>query len=137
MHRREFIAAGFTVTANAASRRELKLEAGSHNGVALVDCADGSRQLRLSSSGSGFPAQGEFLSEVIPYTGSVQIRWMPQWITPQRYRKSPKNPVYGPDQSGEWDTWTNGVGILRSSDGKRYQMYYADHINGIGFATAS
>lgn len=133
MQRRTFLAAGFAASMGAAPQRQMRLDAGTHHGVALVDCADGSKQLRLSSNG----VQGQYLSEVLPASGAVQIRWTPQWVTPQRYRKSPKNPVFGPEQSGEWDNWTNGVGILRSADGQRYQMYYADQKNGIGFATAS
>src|SRR5262249_27262497 len=123
MNRRDFIAGACASVASTAATGQLRLESGSHHGVALVNCSDGSRQLRLAQDNSGnFQKKGEFLSDEVPSKGPVRISWTPQWITPQRYRKSPKNPIYGPGQSGSWDKWTNGVGILRTADGKGYHM---------------
>jgi predicted GH43/DUF377 family glycosyl hydrolase len=58
-------------------------------------------------------------------------------MAPQRWRKSPGNPVYGPNKSGSWDSWTNGVSIVPFDDDRRYRMYYSGREGeGIGFAEA-
>jgi predicted GH43/DUF377 family glycosyl hydrolase len=140
MNRRNFLtgAGAFALSGGAASGQQLQLDAGSRIGLELVKTPDGSRQLRLLMNCSGdCRLAGEFISAVVPMPAATRIRWVPQWVTPQRYQKWPKNPIYGPQQSGEWDNWTNGVGIVRSADGTKYHMYYADQKNGIGFATAS
>ncbi len=110
---------------------------GQKNQVELVSCADGTQQIRLVKVGGRHAAEGEWLSAVMPFQPGSHLRWTPRWITPQQYKKHPSNPVYGPDQSGAWDNWTNGVGILRTPDRKHYRMYYCDRVNGIGFAEAS
>ena len=132
MRRRHFLTGAFAMGGGAVSAQQLKFDAGSRTGLEMVACPDGSRQLRLANR-----LTGEFLSAVVSMPEAARIRWTAQWLTPQRYKKSPKNPIYGPSQSGAWDNWTNGVGIVRSADRKRYHMYYADQKNGIGFATAS
>lgn len=68
----------------------------------------------------------------------VRINWLTQWTAPQRWQKYAGNPIYAPDQSGAWDSWTNGVSIVPTDGGRRYRMYYAGtHGEGIGFAEAS
>ena len=64
--------------------------------------------------------------------------WTAQWTAPLRWEKHPANPVYDTKRSGPWDTWTNGVSIVPTADGKSYRMYYAGRAGeGIGFAEAS
>jgi predicted GH43/DUF377 family glycosyl hydrolase len=139
MNRRHFVAglSAWASSAEPGSQQELRFDSGERRGVTIVDCPDASRQLRLVREEGRFRSEGEFLSAVVPIRGAVRIRWTPQWVTPQSYRKHPSNPVFGPEQTGEWDDWTNGVGILRSANGRQYHMYYADRKNGIGFATAT
>ena len=68
---------------------------------------------------------------------SGRIRWREHWTAPQRWRKHPDNPIYGPDQSGDWDDWTNGVSIVPHPDGERYRMFYCGREgSGIGVAEA-
>ena len=141
MNRRHFLGGAYASLAAGhalGATQPVDLNRGTYKGARPVACPDGSVQLRINRNSRGeFGPEGEFVSEVIPTPGKPRISWTPQWITPQRYRKHPANPVYGPAQSGEWDNWTNGVGILRTADGRHYHMYYADQKNGIGFAVAS
>ena len=99
---------------------------------------DGRGRLRLVRSGAGYAGRGRF--ESAPYrspAGRVQVDWIEQWTAPQRFVKHPANPIYGPAESGPWDTWTNGVSIVPCADGGRYRMYYAGRKGeGIGFAEA-
>lgn len=68
----------------------------------------------------------------------VTVQWLAQWTAPLRWKKHPDNPIYGPHKSGAWDSWTNGVSIVPTADGKTYRMYYAGKTGeGIGFAEAS
>lgn len=133
--RRAFLHQAAAVAASAQS--SASLSGGNSNGVELVSCPDGTQQIRLRKDGGHHVAEGEWLSPTMPLRPSSRLRWTPRWVTPQKYKKYAANPVYGPDQSGAWDTWTNGVGILRTTDRKRYRMYYCDRTNGIGFAEAS
>jgi len=113
------------------------LAAGQHHGVGL----DSRGRLRLHRGANGYPAQGEFVSlprdmgwparPICPY-------WIEQWTAPLSWRKHDANPVYGPRQSGPWDSWTNGVSIVPTADGKSYRMFYAGKTGeGIGFAEAA
>lgn len=131
------------------------LALGRCDGVEFAQTSDGSEQLRLQKRNGQFGTEGHYLSEVVPVSGHVELSSVRQWVTPQRYRKCSENPIYGPGNhqapgdavpsnpiqplniSGSWDSWTNGVGIVRTGDGKHYHMYYADRRNGIGFAVAS
>ncbi len=90
---------------------------------------------KLSETG----ASGTCLSAVLDLGGAkaVTLNRVAQWITPQRWLKHPGNPVYGSAQSGAWDTWCNGVSIVRNPDGRSYKMFYAGRKGaGIGFAEA-
>lgn len=145
--------------AAASPVSNFNLSSGKCEGVELVQTADGSRQLRLQKQDGQYRTEGRYLSAVVPVSRGVALSWIPQWVTPQRYKKHSANPIYGPGDpkpfsgpltgaarftpakplstSGKWDHWTNGVGIVRSADEKHYHMYYADQKNGIGFAVAS
>ena len=82
---------------------------------------------------------GEFLSEQLDLGGTARIKlqWRAQWTAPLRWEKHPGNPVYGPQKSGAWDSWTNGVSLVPTADGRTYRMYYAGKAGeGIGFAEA-
>lgn len=100
---------------------------------------DGQHELRLLDGAEGYAPEGECLSTVVD-TGlrqPVSVQWKEQWTAPQQWRKHPANPVYGPNRSGAWDTWTNGVSIVPCPDGKTYRMFYAGQAGeGIGFAEA-
>lgn len=96
-------------------------------------------RLRLACGSSGYARQGAFLSRIydLGQPGPARVRWVEGWTAPQRWRKHPGNPIYGPHRSGAWDTWTNGVSIVPTADGY-YRMYYAGAKGeGIGFAEAS
>ena len=84
---------------------------------------------------------GELLLAPYEHRGAttrVTPSWIAQWTAPLRFEKYPANPVYGPRQSGPWDSWTNGVSIVPDAGGKTYRMYYAGKAGeGIGFAEAS
>lgn len=97
-------------------------------------------RLRLSRGEQGYAAAGEFISTPVDLgkAGQCQLTWLEQWTTPQKWAKYDQNPVYGPNQSGDWDKWTNGVSIVRNPDHKTYKMFYAGRAGaGIGFAEAS
>ena len=100
---------------------------------------DGRGRLRLAPSGTGYVGRGRFESAPCRSpAGRVQLDWIEQWTAPQRFVKHPANPIYGPADSGPWDTWTNGVSIVPGADGSRYRMYYAGRKDeGIGFAEAA
>lgn len=96
--------------------------------------------MRLLRGRSGYEPEGEFLSAVYDSGsgGPAAVRWAEQWTAPQRWKKHPANPVYGPHLSGAWDTWTNGVSIIPCADGKTCKMFYAGRDGeGIGFAEAA
>jgi len=96
-------------------------------------------RLRLARADGVYRAHGEFLSDVyaIDSDSHWRLKWITQWTAPQVYRKSPSNPIYGPSQSGDWDSWTNGVAIVPFDGGTRYRMYYSGaEGEGIGFAEA-
>ncbi|NLE46409.1 MAG: hypothetical protein GX620_16970, partial [Chloroflexi bacterium] len=100
---------------------------------------DAQGHLRLMDSGSGHVSCGTFVSECLGLAGDggFSCRWIEQWTAPQQYVKYPGNPIYGPDLSGPWDTWTNGVSIVHVDRGTRYRMYYCGGLGeGIGFAEA-
>lgn len=87
---------------------------------------DGRGRLRLVRSGAGYAGRGRF--ESAPYrspAGRARLDWIEQWTAPQRFVKHRANPIYGPADSGPWDTWTNGVSIVPCAEGSRYRMYYA------------
>ena len=97
-------------------------------------------RLRLVKGVEGYAAEGEFVSRPIALGegGDVRVDWIEQWTTPQRRRKHESNPIYGPQLSGKWDTWTNGVSIVRNPDDRTYKMFYCGRAGaGIGFAEAS
>ena len=106
---------------------------------------DNRGRLRLERKANGYCREGEFLSAVcdLGRSGPIQAEWIEQWTAPQRWKKHSGNPIYGPNRpgnpkSGKWDSWTNGVSIVRSADGESYKMYYAGRQGeGIGFAEAS
>jgi len=121
----------------ANSRHMLSdLSTGEFRHLALDDL----HRLRLERGPSGYARQGTFLSQVydLGRPARARVRWIEQWTAPQRWRKHPGNPIYGPHCSGAWDTWTNGVSIVPIAGGARYRMYYAGRKGeGIGFAEAS
>lgn len=95
---------------------------------------------RLAAANGQHAPQGELLTRVIDLGGSARLRanWLEQWTAPQRYEKHPGNPIYGPQLSGAWDDWTNGVSIIPTNNGQTYRMYYCGKKGaGIGFAEAS
>ena len=96
---------------------------------------------RLGSDAAGYVRNGELITapQDLGATGpTVSLNWVEQWTAPLRYEKYASNPVYGPQQSGAWDTWTNGVSIVPTADGKTYRMYYAGRKGaGIGLAEAA
>lgn len=100
---------------------------------------DGRGRLRLVRSGAKYAGRGRFESGPCRSpAGRVQLDWIEQWTAPQRFVKHRANPMYGPADSGPWDTWTNGVSIVPCADGRRYRMYYAGRKGeGIGFAEAA
>ena len=100
---------------------------------------DGRGRLRLVRSGARYAGRGRFESAPCRSpAGRVQLDWIEQWTAPQRFVKRRANPIYGPADSGPWDTWTNGVSIVPCADGSRYHMYYAGRKGeGIGFAEAA
>src|SRR5687768_15253229 len=82
---------------------------------AARDVAPDSRgRWRLARSAGAHPPTGQILAAVedLARPRSVSLAWAAHWTTPHRYRKDPGNPVYGPDRSGAWDSWTNGVSIV-------------------------
>jgi len=95
---------------------------------------------RLSRDAAGYLGKGELLTtphDLGAADRTISLDWIEQWTAPLRYEKFAANPVYGPKQSGPWDTWTNGVSIVPTADGKSYRMYYAGREGaGIGFAEA-
>ncbi len=111
----------------------------------VVDFKDGTRQgvqvdaqgrLRLAAL-SAAGARGTYRSPVqdAGRAGAVMVDWLAQWTTPQRWVKHAHNPIYGPDQTGPWDHWCNGVSIVRNPDGETLKMYYAGRQGaGVGFA---
>src|SRR5688572_11665701 len=98
-------------------------------------------RLRLSRTGTGDEARGEFISAVQDLGApgqQIHLRWLAQWTAPLRWKKYEGNPIYGPAQSGAWDSWTNGVSIVPNADGNTYKMFYAGTTGeGIGFAEAA
>ena len=97
-------------------------------------------RLRLARGDNGYAAAGEFVSQPIAVDGGghVRVDWIEQWTTPQRWKKHQGNPIYGPELTGKWDTWTNGVSIVRNPDDETYKMFYCGRAGaGIGFAEAS
>ncbi len=97
-------------------------------------------RLRLVRENEAYAAEGEFVSQPIAVGEDTRIRveWIEQWTAPQRWKKHAGNPIYGPKLSGKWDTWTNGVSIVRNPDARTYRMFYAGRGGaGIGFAEAS
>jgi len=98
-------------------------------------------RLRLEQTETGHAVKGEFVSAVYDLgspTPAIQLHWVAQWTAPQQWQKFAGNPIYGPDQSGAWDNWTNGVSVVPTADGKKYRMYYCGRAGaGIGFAEAS
>lgn len=98
---------------------------------------DDSGRWRLEKLADGRESRGTLESKVIDLSAgqTSKLSWLAQWTTPVRFNKHERNPIYGPDQTGEWDNWTNGVSIVPLPDGKRYRMYYGGRANaGIGFA---
>ena len=113
-----------------------QLPTGQFTGLAL----DNMERLRLPGGPAHYAAHGCALSAVqdLGHAGGTRVNWLEQWTAPQRWRKHPHNPIYGPHRSGPWDSWTNGVSIVPSADATRYRMYYAGNKGeGIGFAEAS
>jgi len=114
-----------------------------------LDLTQGQRQLvqldernhlRLEKTDGGYRSRGELLTKPLDLGAarSIRIDWLEQWTAPQTWKKHPGNPIFGPDQTGSWDKWTNGVSIVRMADEKTYRMYYAGRKGGgIGFAEAS
>lgn len=96
---------------------------------------------RLARDASGFVRGGELLTRPQNLGASnrrVALDWIEQWTVPLRFDKHPANPIYGPSKSGAWDTWTNGVSIIPTDNGRKYRMYYCGRKGaGIGFAEAS
>ena len=109
-------------------------------GPSVGGIRDGRGRLRLERVGSAYASRGEILSYVlqVPPGRACSLDWIEQWTAPQHYEKHPGNPIYGPGQSGAWDSWTNGVSIVPFDGGARYRMYYSGTDGeGIGFAEAS
>ncbi|MCD6415682.1 MAG: hypothetical protein J7M08_03165 [Planctomycetes bacterium] len=96
---------------------------------------------RLQRTAHGYEQRGEFLcaaQDLGRDTQRVTVLPLAQWTAPLRWEKHEANPIYGPEKSGAWDTWTNGVSIVPCDGGKTYRMYYAGNEGeGIGFAEAS
>lgn len=100
---------------------------------------DEQKRLRLKAGNDGFTDRGDFVSRPVDLGRRARVRvdWIAQWTAPQRWKKHEANPIYGPKQSGEWDSWCNGVSIVRNPDGKSYKMFYSGRAGaGIGFAEA-
>ena len=100
----------------------------------------------LVKGASGVLPSGTIVSATQDFGNAkrIQLRWIAQWTAPLHWQKHPGNPIYGPikskavNKSGAWDSWTNGVSIVPTVDGKGYRMYYSgDDGEGIGFAEAS
>lgn len=128
------IALGSCTLAGAAN-----LEVGLADGRSEGLVTDGQGRLRLAALAEG-GATGRYTSAVVDLggPGRARIDWLAQWTAPQRWRKHPGNPIYGPRQTGAWDRWCNGVSIVRNPDGKTYKMFYSGRAGaGIGFAEAS
>jgi predicted GH43/DUF377 family glycosyl hydrolase len=109
------------------------------SGTATRLAFDARGRLRLARENSAYVTRGELLTEIVQIGPgrTYSIDWIEQWTTPQRYTKYDGNPIYGPDKSGPWDSWTNGVSIVPFDNGTRYRMYYAGKEGeGIGFAEA-
>lgn len=126
----------FMTSVIRADEKVFDLDKGERKGLDF----DAQRRLRLARSDKGYGEQGEFLSQPLDLGQEMKVRldWLEQWTAPQKWAKHPKNPIYGPKQSGPWDGWTNGVSIIKTADGKTYRMYYAGRKGaGIGFAEAS
>jgi predicted GH43/DUF377 family glycosyl hydrolase len=127
---------GFPTLLVAAEPISIDFISGESQQVAL----DEQGRLRLTKSDQGYASTGEYISASIDLgqAGKCQFKWIEQWTTPQKWVKYDKNPIYGPKQSGSWDTWTNGVSIVRNPDNKTYKMFYCGRAGaGIGFAEAS
>ena len=101
---------------------------------------DDRKRLCLEKTTAGYRNRGEFLAKPMDLgkADSIRVDWLEQWTAPQTWKKHPGNPIFGPDKTGPWDKWTNGVSIIRMADGKTYRMFYAGRKGGgIGFAEAS
>ena len=97
-------------------------------------------RLGLEKAADGYRRHGEYLSQIVDLgqAGTATVSWLEQWTAPQRWKKHPGNPIFGPQQTGEWDDWTNGVAIVRNPGDKSYKMFYSGRKGaGIGFAEAS
>jgi len=96
-------------------------------------------RLRLIKGEKGYTAEGQYSSAILDRSkpGKVRVGWIEQWTTPLLWKKFESNPIFGPKQTGKWDGWTNGVSIVRNSNGKTYKMFYSGRQGaGIGFAEA-
>ena len=101
---------------------------------------DDHKRLSLEKTSAHYKDRGEFLAKPMDLgkARSIRVDWLEQWTAPQTWKKHPGNPIFGPDKTGPWDKWTNGVSIIRLADGKTYRMFYAGRKGGgIGFAEAS
>ena len=147
MHRRAFICVVLAAFSRLASPAAFADDMPAANGAVYKQPAsmrhvalDQRGRLRLVKGDEGYAAAGEFVSRPIAMGegGHVRVDWIGQWTTPQRWKKHPGNPIYGPELSVQWDTWTNGVSIDRNPDDKTYKMFYCGRAGaGIGFAEAS
>jgi predicted GH43/DUF377 family glycosyl hydrolase len=100
---------------------------------------DSAGRIRLAGGASGYVRDGELISGPVDVGSgkTVLLDWVEQWTAPQRWTKYAGNPVYGPQRSGNWDTWTNGVSVVPDPDGETYKMFYAGRDGeGIGVAEA-
>jgi predicted GH43/DUF377 family glycosyl hydrolase len=112
----------------------VELKTGSHEGVVLDDRG----RVRLTALAAD-GAEGTYTSPVrdMGQAGSVTPDWIAQWTTPQRWEKHSGNPIFGPKQTGGWDTWCNGVSIVRNPDNLTYKMFHCGRAgSGVGFAEA-
>lgn len=115
----------------------IDLRAGRSDGLEI----DSAGCLALPATGTN-ERRGVYISQPLQIDrhpdASPLVTWTERWTAPQRFRKHPANPIFGPDQTGDWDQWTNGVSVVRTPDGARYRMYYCGRKGaGIGFAEAS
>lgn len=113
-------------------KQNVNFELGDTSGLRM----DAQARLRLENLGNG-GSSGLYTSPVqdMGRSGKAAADWIAQWTAPQHWLKAHGNPIYGPSQSGPWDTWCNGVSIVRNPDGETCKMYYAGRGGaGIGFA---
>jgi predicted GH43/DUF377 family glycosyl hydrolase len=97
---------------------------------------DSRGRVRLAKQDAGYVSAGELLTPVQP-GGDITVDWLAQWTAPQTWHKHAGNPIFGPAQTGDWDTWTNGVSIVPTEGDTKYHMYYCGRKGaGIGFAVA-